>query len=138
MAEWTDIVIPKPKEPYKQNLPFKQGYNEYGFNYDNSMYSLVEENRDFRKYIENEIRMEEVKTQNILGQHVTNEINRNITNTNARATEIKQKIDSHHDYVVTTINTIQPKIEDTNAKVTSNTSILNNIWEKVRNITHWI
>lgn len=135
MAEWTDIVIPKPKEPYKQNLPFKQGYNEYGFSYDNGMYSLVEENRDFREYIENEIRMEEVKTQNILGQHVTDEINRNITNTNARATEIKQKIDNHHNYVV---NTIQPKIEDTNTKVTSNTSILNNIWNKVKDITHWI
>ncbi len=135
MAEWTDIVIPKPKEPYKQNLPFKQIYNEYGFNHNDSMYSLVEENRDFREYIENEIRMEEVKTQNILGQHVTDEVNRNIANTNVRATEIKQKIDSHHDYVV---NTIQPKIEDTNAKVTSNTSILNNIWNKVRDITHWI
>ena len=55
MAEWTDIVIPKPKDPYRQNLPFKQTYNEYGYNHDNSIYSLVEENRDFRKYIENEI-----------------------------------------------------------------------------------
>ena len=135
MAEWTDIVIPKPKDPYKQNLPFKQLYNEYGFNHNDSMYSLVEENRDFRKHIENEIVMEELKTQNILGQHVTDEINRNIVNTNTRATEIKQKIDSHHDYVV---DTIKPKIDDTNAKVNSNTSILNNIWNKVQGITHWI
>jgi hypothetical protein len=135
MAEWTDIVIPKPKEPYKQNLPFKQIYNEYGFNHNDSMYSLVEENRDFRKYIENEIRMEEVKTQNVLGNHITGEINRNIANTNVRAAEIKQKIDSHHDYVV---NTIKPKIDDTNTKVTSNTSLLIDIWNKIQGITHWI
>jgi hypothetical protein len=135
MAEWTDIVIPKPKDPYKQNLPFKQIYNEYGYNPNDSMYSLVEENRDFRKYIENEIRMEETKTQNILGNHITDEINRNISNTNARATEIKNHVTQKADYV---IDTLKPKIEAVDAKVTSNTSILNNIWNKVQNITHWI
>lgn len=135
MAEWTDIVIPKPKDPYKQNLPFKQLYNEYGYNPNDSMYSLVEENRDFRKYIENEIRMEETKTQNILGNHITDEINRNISNTNARATEIKNHVTQKADYV---IDTLKPKIEAVDAKVTSNTSILNNIWNKVQNITHWI
>ena len=135
MAEWTDIVIPKPKDPYKQNLPFKQIYNEYGYNPNDSMYSLVEENRDFRKYIENEIRMEEVKTQNILGNHITDEINRNISNTNERATEIKNHVTQKADYV---IDTLKPKIEAVDAKVTSNTSILNNIWNKVQNITHWI
>ena len=135
MAEWTDIVIPKPKDPYKQNLPFKQIYNEYGYNPNDSMYSLVEENRDFRKYIENEIKMEETKTQNILGNHITDEINRNISNTNARATEIKNHVTQKADYV---IDTLKPKIEAVDAKVTSNTSILNNIWNKVQNITHWI
>ena len=135
MAEWTDIVIPKPKDPYKQNLPFKQIYNEYGYNPNDSMYSLVEENRDFRKYIENEIKMEEAKTQNILGNHITDEINRNISNTNARATEIKNHVTQKADYV---IDTLKPKIEAVDAKVTSNTSILNNIWNKVQNITHWI
>lgn len=135
MAEWTDIVIPKPKDPYKQNLPFKQIYNEYGFNQSSGMYSLVEENRDFRKYIENEIVMEDLKTQNILGQHITDEINRNIENTDTRAQEIKQHVTTKADYV---IDTLRPKIEAVDTKVTSNTSILNNIWEKVRNITHWI
>ena len=135
MAEWTDIVIPKPKEPYKPDIVVHQLYNEYGYTDDNGMYSLVEENRDFRKYIENEIRMEATKTQNVLGNHVTDEINRNIQNTNQRATEIKQQISSHHDYVV---NTIKPQIDDTNTKVTSNTSVLNNIWNKVKDITHWI
>ena len=135
MAEWTDIVIPKPKEPYKPDIVVNQLYNEYGYTDDNGMYSLVEENRDFRKYIENEIRMEATKTQNVLGNHVTDEINRNIQNTDQRATEIKQQISSHHDYVV---NTIKPKIDDTNTKVTSNTSVLNNIWNKVKDITHWI
>lgn len=135
MAEWTDIVIPKPKDPYRQNLPFKQTYNEYGYNHDNSIYSLVEENRDFRKYIENEIRMEEVKTQNILGQHITDEINRNIENTDTRATEIKQHVTTKADYV---INTLKPDIQEIKQTVNSNTSILNKIWNKVENITHWI
>ena len=135
MAEWTDIVIPKPKDPYIQNLPFKQTYNEYGYDHNNSMYSLVEENRDFRKYIENEIRMEEVKTQNILGQHITDEINRNIENTDTRATEIKQHVTTKADYV---INTLKPDIQEIKQTVNSNTSILNKIWNKVENITHWI
>lgn len=135
MAEWTDIVIPKPKDPYRQNLPFKQTYNEYGYDHNNSMYSLVEENRDFRKHIENEIKMEEVKTQNILGQHVTDEINRNIENTNTRATEIKQHVTTKADYV---INTLKPDIQEIKQTVNSNTSILQNIWNKLQGITHWI
>lgn len=135
MAEWTDIVVPKPKDPYKQNLPFKQIYNEYGYNHNDSMYSLVEENRDFRKYIENEIRMEEVKTQNILGQHVTDEINRNIENTDTRATEIKNLVTQKADYV---INTLKPEIQEVKQTVNANTSTLQNIWNKLQGITHWI
>lgn len=109
----------------------KQIYNEYGFGQPNGIYSLIEENRDFRKHIEEVIKTEELNTQ----QHITNEINRNIENTDTRATEIKEKIDSHNDYVV---NTVYPKVEEIETKVISNTSILNNIWEKVKNITHWI
>ena len=131
MAEWQDIVVPKPKEPYKQNLPFRQTYNEYGYNHNNGMYSLVEENRDFRKYIENEIRMEEVKTQNILGQHITDEANRVNLNTNTRATEIKNKIDAHHTYVV---DTLQPKIEEIDRKADVNKGLLDLIWGKVRTL----
>ena len=126
MAEWTDIVIPKPKDPYKQNLPFKQGYNEYGFNHANSMYSLVEENRDFRKHIQNEIIMEEVKTQNILGNHITGEINRNIQNTNTRAEEIKTHVTQKADYV---INTLEPEIVTVNDNVNQNKGLLNRILE---------
>lgn len=132
-TEWQDIVIPKPKEPYKQNLPFKQIYNEYGFNQNDSMYSLVEENRDFRKYIENEIRMEEVKTQNILGQHITDEVNRNIRNTNAHASEIKEKIDSHHNYVVETIQPKTDKIDNIEQNVNSIKQVVNNIWNRIIN-----
>lgn len=135
MAEWNDIVIPKPKDPYKQNLPFKQIYNEYGYNGFNGMYSLCEENRDFRKHIQNEIVMEEVKTQNILGQHVTDEVNRNIENTNTRATEIKQLVTQKADYV---INTLKPKIETVENKVDENKTIIDKIWNKVQNMTHWI
>ena len=135
MAEWTDIAIPKPKDPYKQNLPFKQIYNEYGFNHNDSMYSLVEENRDFRKHIEDEIRMEEVKTQNILGKHVTDENNRNIQNTDTRTTEIKQLVTQKADYV---INTLKPEIQEIKQTVNSNTSTLQNIWNKLQSITHWI
>ena len=135
MAEWTDIAIPKPKDPYKQNLPFKQIYNEYGFNHNDSMYSLVEENRDFRKHIEDEIRMEEVKTQNILGKHVTDENNRNIQNTDTRTTEIKQLVTQKADYV---INTLKPEIQEIKQTVNSNTSTLQSIWNKLQGITHWI
>lgn len=135
MAEWTDIAIPKPKDPYKQNLPFKQIYNEYGFNHNDSMHSLVEENRDFRKHIEDEIRMEQVKTQNILGQHVTDENNRNIQNTDTRATEIKQLVTQKADYV---INTLKPEIQEVKQTVNSNTSTLQSIWNKLQGITHWI
>lgn len=131
MAEWQDIVVPKPKEPYKQNLPFRQTYNEYGYNHNNGMYSLVEENRDFRKYIENEIRMEEVKTQNILGKHITKEAERVNLNTNTRATEIKEKIDAHHTYVV---DTLQPKIEEIDRKADVNKGLLDLIWGKVRTL----
>lgn len=135
MAEWQDIVVPKPKEPYKQNLPFRQTYNEYGYNHNNGMYSLVEENRDFRKYIENEIRMEEVKTQNILGKHITEEADRVVgrvnLNTNTRATEIKEKIDAHHTYVV---DTLQPKIEEIDRKADVNKGLLDLIWGKVRTL----
>lgn len=120
MAEWQDIVVPKPKEPYKQNLPFRQTYNEYGYNHNNGMYSLVEENRDFRKYIENEIRMEEVKTQNILGQHITKEANRVNEHTTARTS-----------YVV---NTLQPKIDTIDSKVDESKNVLDLIWGKVRTL----
>ena len=129
MAEWNDIVVPKPKDPYKQNLEFKQIYNEYGFDGFNGIYTLCEENRDFRKYIENEIRMEETKTQNILGQHVSDEINRNIENTNTRATEIKNHVTTKTDYI---INTLKPKIETVDEHVTENKGLLNTILEILR------
>ncbi len=135
MAEWQDKVIPKPKKPYEQNLPFKQSYNEYGFNNNTTLYSLVEENRDFRKHIENEIVMEEMKTQNILGQHITDEVNRNIENTDARAEEIKEHVTTKTDYV---INTLTPKIKAVENKVDENKTFLERIWNKIQSITHWI
>ena len=49
MAKWQDQIIDKPKEPFKQKLPFVHRYNDYGFDYNNQMYSITEENRDFRK-----------------------------------------------------------------------------------------
>ena len=107
MSKWQDIEIPKPKDQYKQNLPYKQSYNDYGFTDFNGMYSLVEENRDFRKSIQDEIVTEAVKTQNILGNHITGEADRTISevndNTDAHATEIKQNIQDHHNYVVNTV-----------------------------------
>lgn len=135
MAEWQDKVIPKPKDPYKQNLPFKQLYNEYGYNNSESYYSLNEERRDFRKHIQNEIVMEELNTQNILGQHVTDEVNRNIENTNARAEEIKEHVTTKADYV---INTLTPKIKEVENKVDENKTLLETIWNKVQGITNWI
>lgn len=129
MAEWNDIVIPKPKDPYKQSLPFKQSYNDYGFGDSCGTYSLHEENRDFRKKIQNEIIMEETRTQNILGQHVTDEINRNIQNTNAKTDEIKTHVSTNANYV---INTIQPKIETVDTHVMDNKGLLNTILEILR------
>jgi len=144
MSKWQDITIDKPKEPYKPKKQFKYAYGDYGFDtYDTYMYSLVEENRDFRKDIQNEIVMEELKTQNILGNHITGEADRTIEevneNTDTRATEIKQKIQEHHNYV---INTVYPKIQEIDGevetittKVDSNRTVIDNIWNKVRS---WI
>jgi hypothetical protein len=144
MTKWQEITIDKPKEPYSQNLPYLQRYADYGFATTNvGMYSLPEENRDFRKHIENEIVMEELKTQNILGNHITGEADRTIQevndNTDERATEIKQKIQEHHNYIV---NTVYPKaqeidneVETLTTKVDNSRGVIDQIWNKVKN---WI
>ena len=140
MAKWQDKTIDKPKEPYKQKLPFVSLYNEYGFDYNNEMYSIPEENRDFRKKIQYEIIMEELKTQNILGQHITDEADRTIgevnEHTDVKTVEIKNHVTDKTNYV---INTLSPKIETVDTKVNnvkttveSNQSIITNIWNKIK------
>lgn len=139
MSKWTDKTFEKPKEKTKQNLPFINHYNDWGFGGNDGFYSIPEENRDFRKHIENEIVMEEVKTQNVLGQHITDEIDRNIENTDKRAEEInanidtsredvKSKIKEANDYVV---NTVYPEIKTVETKVDENKTLLDTIWNKV-------
>lgn len=143
MGKWQDIEIPEKKEPYKQNLKYRQTYNDYGFTDFNGMYSLVEENRDFRQSIQEEIVVESIKAQNKLGNHITDETDRNISevdeNTNARATEIKQKIQEHHNYVVNTvypkIQTVETKADTIITKVDNSKSVIDQIWNKIRN---WI
>lgn len=147
MSKWQDIEIPEKKEPYKQNLKYRQTYNDYGFTDFNGMYSLVEENRDFRQSIQEEIVVESIKAQNKLGGHVTDETDRNISevdeNTNARATEIKQKIQEHHNYVVNTvypkIQTVDTKVDTANSKadtiitkVDNSRGVIDQIWNKVK------
>lgn len=142
MAKWQDKTIDKPKEPYKQKLPFVSLYNEYGFDYNNEMYSIPEENRDFRKKIQYEIIMEELKTQNILGQHITDEADRTIgevnEHTDVKTVEIKNHVTDKTNYV---INTLSPKIETVDTKVNnvkttveSNQSIIANIWNKIKTL----
>ena len=142
MAKWQDKTIDKPKEPYKQKLPFVSLYNEYGFDYNNEMYSITEENRDFRKKIQHEIIMEELKTQNILGQHITDEADRTIgevnEHTDVKTVEIKNHVTDKTSYV---INTLSPKIETVDTKVNnvkttveSNQSIIANIWNKIKTL----
>ncbi len=143
MGKWQDIELPEKKEPYKQNLKYRQTYNDYGFTDFNGMYSLVEENRDFRQSIQEEIVVESIKAQNKLGNHITDETDRNISevdeNTNARATEIKQKIQEHHNYVVNTvypkIQTVETKADTIITKVDNSKSVIDQIWNKIRN---WI
>ena len=65
MTKWQDITIEKPKEKKKYSQTPVVSYGDYGFVTDFGSYSLHEENRDFRKHIQNEIVMEELKTQNI-------------------------------------------------------------------------
>lgn len=149
MAKWVDKTMEKPKEPYKQKLSFVNRYNDYGFDYNNGMYSLPEENRDFRKHIENEIKMEEMKTQNILGQHITDEIDRNIENTDQRAeeinenidntrTELKQEINSAKNYVINTLSTeieaVDDKVDTAITKIDENKSVIDRIWAKVETL----
>ena len=140
MAKWQDKTIDKPKEPYKQKLPFVSLYNEYGFDYNNEMYSIPEENRDFRKKIQYEIIMEELKTQNILGQHITDEADRTIAevneHTDVKTVEIKNHVTDKTNYVITTlspkIETVDTKVNNVKTTVESNQSIIANIWNKIK------
>ena len=142
MAKWQDKTIDKPKEPYKQKLPFVSLYNEYGFDYNNQIYSILEENRDFRKKIQYEIMKEGLQTQNILGQHITDEADRTIKevneHTDVKTVEIKNHVTDKTNYV---INTLSPKIETVDTKVNnvkttveSNQSIIANIWNKIKTL----
>ena len=140
MAKWQDQIIDKPKEPFKQKLPFVHRYNDYGFDYNNKMYSIPEENRDFRKKIQYEIIMEELKTQNILGQHITDEADRTIEevneHTDVKTVEIKNHVTDKTNYVITTlspkIETVETKVNNVKTTVESNQSIITNIWNKIK------
>ena len=140
MAKWQDKTIDKPKEPYKQKLPFVSLYNEYGFDYNNQMYSIPEENRDFRKKIQYEIMMEELKTQNILGQHITDEADRTIgevnEHTDVKTVEIKNHVTDKTNDVINTlspkIETVETKVNNVKTTVESNQSIITNIWNKIK------
>ena len=140
MAKWQDKTIDKPKEPLKQKIPFVNMYNDYGFDYNNKMYSIPEENRDFRKKIQYEIIMEELKTQNILGQHITDEADRTIgevnEHTDVKTVEIKNHVTDKTNYVITTlspkIETVDTKVNNVKTTVESNQSIITNIWNKIK------
>ena len=140
MAKWQDKTIDKPKEPLKQKFPFVNMYNDYGFDYNNKMYSIPEENRDFRKKIQHEIIMEELKTQNILGQHITDEADRTIgevnEHTDVKTVEIKNHVTDKTNYVITTlspkIETVDTKVNNVKTTVESNQSIITNIWNKIK------
>ena len=140
MAKWQDKTIDKPKEPFKQKLPFVNVYNDYGFDYNNKMYSIPEENRDFRKKIQHEIIMEELKTQNILGQHITDEADRTIgevnEHTDVKTVEIKNHVTDKTNYVINTlspkIETVETKVNNVKTTVESNQSIITNIWNKIK------
>ena len=140
MAKWQDKTIDKPKEPLKQKLPFVNMYTDYGFDYNNKMYSIPEENRDFRKKIQYEIIMEELKTQNILGQHITDEADRTIEevneHTDVKTVEIKNHVTDKTNYVITTlspkIETVDTKVNNVKTTVESNQSIIANIWNKIK------
>ena len=140
MAKWQDKTIDKPKEPLKQKLPFVNMYNDYGFDYNNKMYSIPEENRDFRKKIQYEIIMEELKTQNILGQHITDEADRTIgevnEHTDVKTVEIKNHVTDKTNYVITTlspkIETVDTKVNNVKTTIESNQSIITNIWNKIK------
>ena len=142
MAKWQDKTIDKPKEPLKQKFPFVNMYNDYGFDYNNKMYSIPEENRDFRKKIQYEIIMEELKTQNILGQHITDEADRTIgevnEHTDVKTVEIKNHVTDKTNYVITTlspkIETVDTKVNHVKTTVESNQSIIANIWNKIKTL----
>ena len=140
MAKWQDKTIDKPKEPLKQKFPFVNMYNDYGFDYNNKMYSIPEENRDFRKKIQYEIIMEELKTQNILGQHITDEADRTIgevnEHTDVKTVEIKNHVTDKTNDVINTlspkIETVETKVNNVKTTVESNQSIITNIWNKIK------
>ena len=80
MAKWQDQIIDKPKEPFKQKLPFVHRYNDYGFDYENvcriyadGIKSLnFDETKEFLEYLnDNSILKDVDKNGKILGLLLT-------------------------------------------------------------------
>jgi uncharacterized coiled-coil DUF342 family protein len=91
-------------------------YNEYGFGNNAQIYSLNEENRDFRKKIQNDISSESDDIQELVTQHVTDETNRTISKIDTNTVQIREDIQS-----------VEQKVDE-------NKSLLDMIWEKVSSL----
>lgn len=99
--------------------------NEYGYKENNSLYTWLEETRDWRKH-EHE-HLEEAKTE-IMNN--TDEAEAAIIKeVDDSKTEILNKIEEYNTYVVTNI---VPKVTSIQKTVEENKTTLANIWNKIR------
>ena len=129
MAKWQDKTSPKPKEREKNRQDRKSRFYDYGIYDEDYLLTFPQETRNTIKEIQHEIIMEHMKTQNVLGNHVTEETDRAIKevndNTNARANEINANIDDSRTKIrqdisnVNTyiINTLYPKVQEVDTEV---------------------
>lgn len=107
------------------------GYNEYGYDEGQVTVTIPEEarfkwrewkkeTRNWRQYIENHIDEKHEETQT----HVTSETNRAIS-------DLKTAITSARDYVVSDVDARASEIKN---KIDSSRTVIDSIWNKIRNM----
>ena len=147
MAKWQDKTSPKPKGKRKDKTNRRSRFYDYGIYDDDYLLTFPEETRNTIKEIQHEIIMEHMKTQNALGNHITEETDRAIQeindNTDTRASEINANIDDTRTKVrqdianVNTyiVHTLYPKTQEIDTEVEGVSGRVNTIDSKVDTLT---
>ena len=147
MAKWQDKTSPKPKEKRKDKSSRRNRFYDYGIYDEDYLLTFPEETRNTIKAIQHEIVMEHMKTQNVLGNHITEETDRAIQevndNTDTRASEINANIDDTRTKVrqdianVNTyiVHTLYPKTQEIDTEVEGVSGRVNTIDSKVDTLT---
>lgn len=99
--------------------------NVYGYGENNTLYTWLEETRDWRDSHTQHL----TESTNKIMENVDNtreEVNANV---DAAETAILDKIEEHHEYV---INNVVPVVNEIKNTVNEGQSTINNIWNKIR------